>query len=47
MGAGPVLSHYEFKQPMSDRLTDEGWMELLESNPPTRASWVESFFVQS
>ncbi|KUO39094.1 MAG: hypothetical protein AVW05_02075, partial [Hadesarchaea archaeon DG-33] len=35
MGAGPVLSHYEFKQPMSDRLTDEGWMELLESNPPT------------
>ena len=47
MGAGPVFSHYEFKQPMSDRLTDEGWMELLESNPPDKASWVESFFVQS
>lgn len=47
MGAGPVFSHYEFKQPMSDRLTDEGWMELLESNPPDRASWIESFFVQS
>lgn len=46
MGAGPVFSHYEFKQPMSDRLTDEGWMELLESNPPDRASWVESFFAQ-
>jgi hypothetical protein len=30
MGAGPVMSHYEFKQPMQDRLTDEKWREILE-----------------
>ncbi len=25
LGAGPVVSYYEFKQPMSDCLTDEKW----------------------
>ncbi|MBA7694253.1 hypothetical protein ES703_102860 [subsurface metagenome] len=25
LSAGPVLSYYEFKHPMSDRLTDEAW----------------------
>jgi len=47
IGAGPTFSYHEFKQPMSDRLTDEGWVELLKSNPPARPSWVESFFVES
>lgn len=47
IGAGPVLSHYEFKQPMEERLTDEAWVKLLQTNPPGRASWVESFFAQS
>ncbi len=47
VGAGPVLSHYEFKQPMEERLTDEAWVKLLQTNPPNRASWVESFFAQS
>jgi hypothetical protein len=27
LGAGPVMSYYEFKQPMSDRLTDEKWRD--------------------
>jgi hypothetical protein len=31
-GAGPVMSHYEFKQPMRDRLTDEAWREMLEAS---------------
>ena len=31
VGAGPVMSYYEFKQPMQDRLTDEQWRELLRS----------------
>jgi uncharacterized protein DUF3160/FecR-like protein len=26
---GPVFTHYEFKQPMADRLTDEAWREML------------------
>ncbi|MCK4580279.1 MAG: DUF3160 domain-containing protein, partial [Dehalococcoidia bacterium] len=37
IGAGPTLSYYEFKHPMSDRLTDEAWQELLDSpNRPER-----------
>jgi len=47
LGAGPTFSYYEFKHPMDDRLTDEGWVELLNSNPPARPSWIGSFFVES
>ena len=40
LAAGPVLSHYEFKHPMSDRLTDEAWRDLLDSpERPERAQW--------
>jgi hypothetical protein len=44
IGAGPVFSYYEFKWPMSNRLTDEKWMEMLESgtNPP-EPDWTKSF----
>ncbi len=45
LGVGPVLSHYEFKHPMSDRLTDEAWREILQTNSPEPAPWVESFYV--
>jgi hypothetical protein len=31
LAAGPVLSYYEFKHPMNDRLSDEAWRELLDS----------------
>ena len=43
IGAGPVFSYYEFKQPMQDRLTDEKWREMLGSAPPERPEWVASF----
>lgn len=43
VGAGPVFSYYEFKHPMSDRLTDEKWKEMLETNPPERPEWIKSF----
>jgi hypothetical protein len=45
IGAGPVLSYYEFKHPISDRLTDEQWKEMLESGqaPPGQA-WTESYY---
>ena len=40
LAAGPVLSYYEFKHPMSDRLTDEAWRDLLASpDKPNRPSW--------
>ena len=40
LGAGPVFSYYEFKHPMDDRLTDEAWKEMLQSNPPDVPEWV-------
>jgi len=44
LAAGPVLSHYEFKHPMSDRLTDEAWRALLDSpQKPARAPWFQPF----
>ena len=42
LGAGPVFSYYEFKQPMADRLTDENWREMLASNPPNKPEWQTS-----
>jgi hypothetical protein len=39
IGAGPVMSYYEFKQPMEERLTDEKWREMLGSKPPERPEW--------
>jgi len=43
LAAGPVFSYYEFKQPMSDRLTDEAWRELLASPAkPDRPRWFQS-----
>jgi len=42
LAAGPVLSYYEFKHPMSDRLTDEAWRDLLVSpSRPNRPTWFQ------
>ncbi len=47
VGAGPVLSYYEFKHPMSDRLTDEAWKEMLkQGNEPDRPDWIGSFYAE-
>jgi hypothetical protein len=44
IGAGPVLSYYEFKHPMSDRLTDEKWRELLKGdNKPSQPEWTKQY----
>lgn len=43
VGVGPVFSYYEFKQPMDDRLTDEKWRSMLQTNPPTDPEWIKSF----
>ncbi len=43
LGAGPVMSYYEFKQPMSERLTDEAWREMLAASPPEKPEWTSNF----
>lgn len=43
LGVGPVFSYYEFKQPMKDRLNNEKWREILETNPPPEPEWIKSF----
>lgn len=45
LGAGPVMSYYEFWQPPGERLTDEEWRDMLKNNPPERPEWVKSFRV--
>jgi hypothetical protein len=42
LATGPVLSYYEFKHPMEDRLTDEKWRALLDSSDkPERPAWYQ------
>lgn len=43
LGAGPVMSYYEFWQPSGERLTDKEWRDMLRNNPPERPEWVISF----
>jgi hypothetical protein len=43
IGVGPTFSYYEFKQSMEDRLTDEGWRKILDSNPPPEPEWTNTF----
>ncbi|MBK9975578.1 MAG: DUF3160 domain-containing protein [Planctomycetes bacterium] len=44
VGVGPVFSFYEFRHPMSDRLTDEKWQEMLSTGKtPADPEWVKSF----
>ena len=43
LGAGPVFSYYEFKWPMTDRLTDEKWDEMLHlGKGPERPLWIQA-----
>lgn len=47
LAKGGVFSHYEFVQPMSDRLTDEAWREMLDrGDAPPLADWTSSFLVE-
>ncbi|HUS77146.1 MAG TPA: DUF3160 domain-containing protein, partial [Patescibacteria group bacterium] len=43
LAAGPVMTYYEFKHSMSDRLTDEAWRNLLQDNPPSVPEWVNNY----
>lgn len=47
LAVGPVLSYYEFKHPMDDRLTDEKWQEMLKSGKvPSRPEWIKSYCLE-
>jgi hypothetical protein len=47
LAKGGVFSHYEFAQPLSDRLTDEAWREMLDAGKaPPLAPWTSSFMVE-
>jgi len=37
---GATFSYYEFIQPMENRLTDEGWQDMLDNNPPSLPEWI-------
>ena len=44
VGFGPVFSYYEFKQPMSNRLTDEAWKQMLRNRTaPKLPQWTHTF----
>lgn len=44
---GPVMSYYEFKHPMADRLTDEKWSDMLEKGTPDLFPWQEDLYSSS
>ncbi|MHA2075844.1 MAG: DUF3160 domain-containing protein [Candidatus Hodarchaeales archaeon] len=37
---GGTFSYYEFKQPMTERLADEEWHEMLDTTPPELPQWI-------
>lgn len=44
---GGVFSYYEFPWPMSNRLTDEAWRQMLESGQaPPQPEWTASFIAR-
>ena len=44
---GGVFSYFEFRWPAEDRLTDEQWREMLNSDEaPQRPEWIGSFFTE-
>ena len=47
LGAGPVMSYREFKQPMDARLTDEEWRDIIdEGNAPAPPAWIKTFLTR-
>ena len=47
LARGGVFSYYEFPWPMSDRLTDEAWREMLAAGQaPAQPAWTGSFIAE-
>jgi hypothetical protein len=46
LAKGGVMSYYEFRWPVSDRLTDEKWIKMLQTKAaPAMPDWTRSFVV--
>ena len=46
LARGSALSFYEFKVPVSGRLTDHAWKNMLRAHEaPARQPWIKSYFV--
>ena len=44
--AGATYSYYEFTVPLAERLTDEEWIEMLDSGQaPSRPAWTDEWIV--
>ncbi len=44
---GGVFSHYEFEQPIDNRLTDEAWQQMLdEGKAPALEAWKQALMVE-
>ena len=39
---GVTFSYYDFKQPSSNRLTDQQWIDMLDSTSPDHPDWITS-----
>jgi hypothetical protein len=47
LAVGPVVSYYEFKHPVSNRLTDEEWREMLKKDDaPSQPEWINTYYVE-
>jgi len=47
LARGGVFSYYEFPWPMSDRLTDEAWQEMLAAGQaPAQPAWTSGFIAE-
>ncbi|MFX0205845.1 MAG: DUF3160 domain-containing protein [Candidatus Hodarchaeota archaeon] len=42
---GGTFSYYEFEYPMNNRLTDEQWHQILDSDPPPLHEWIQRLFL--
>ncbi len=45
LARGGTFSYYEFHHPMVDRLTDEGWQNMLDISPPPLPEWMILLFI--
>jgi hypothetical protein len=44
---GAVYSYYEFKRPITERMTDEEWRRMLEEyKNPSLPTWMDAYVVQ-
>ncbi|MHA1910376.1 MAG: DUF3160 domain-containing protein, partial [Candidatus Kariarchaeaceae archaeon] len=43
---GGVFSYYEFGQPITERLTDETWQEMLQTENPAHPTWTQTFLIK-